>query len=309
MPDGVENPSGSASPAPNLDQRPGGDAERAAAAAAAAAPDLTALLRQALLGALAPAAPGAAVPEVPVFEHPDRQAVTQGEYPSSGHVSADNPVPVNNYPRPPSAQVGPPQFFPLFNETYLKLPTAQQKELEVLYAVASYQSDQVQVLHECAVASGYPLLAGLRDDANGILTLVKKRINALTVMAAKGTAAGIYVADTTINPLANSLDDPESRAALQQYHTQELRRDLNTAVWGGRGRGNGRGARGGGAYSGYGGAYGAPGAAAAGGHRPAVAPAAAGTGTPAQTPHAGSAGGRGGRGRGRGGRFGGVASN
>ena len=123
----------------------------------------------------------------------------------------------------------------------MKLPTAQQKELEVLYAVASFQSDQVQVLHECAVASGYPLLAGLRDDANGILTLVKKRINALTVMAAKGTAAGIYVADATINPLANSLDDPESRAALQRYHTQELRRDLNTAVWGGRGRGNGRG--------------------------------------------------------------------
>ena len=67
MPDRVANPSAYASPAPNQDQRPGGDAERAAAAAAA--PDLTALLRQALLGALAPAAPGAAVPEVPVFEH------------------------------------------------------------------------------------------------------------------------------------------------------------------------------------------------------------------------------------------------
>ena len=235
--------------------------------------------------------------------------MTQGEYPSSGYISADNPVAVNNYPRPPSAQFGPPQFFPLFNETYLKLPTAQQKELEVLYAVASYQSDQVQVLHECAVASGYPLLAGLRDDANGILTLVKKRINALTVMAAKGTAAGIYVADATINPLANSLDDPESRAALQQYHAQELRCDLNNAVWGGRGRGNGRGACGGGAYGSFGGAYGAPGAAAAGGHRPAVAPATAGTGTPAPAPFAGSAGGRGGRGGRRGGHFGGVASN
>ena len=127
---------------------------------------------------------------------------------------------VNHYPRPPWAQFGPPQFFPLFNDTHLKLPAAQQKELEVLTAAASYHSDHVQLLHECAVASGQPLFASLRDDANGVLTLLKKRINALTVMAAKGTAAGVYVAEATINPLANALDDPDSRAALQQYNTQ-----------------------------------------------------------------------------------------
>jgi hypothetical protein len=236
--------------------------------------------------------------------------VLQGELPRSGFISDDNPVLVNHYPRPPWAQFGPPQFFPLFNDTHLKLPAAQQKELEVLTAAASYHSDHVQLLHECAVASGQPLFASLRDDANGVLTLLKKRINALTVMAAKGTAAGVYVAEATINPLANALDDPDSRAALQQYNTQELRRDLNTAVWGGRGRGNGRGAGRGGAYGGYSGAYSAGGAAAgAAGFRPAIAPAAAGAGTPAQTPNAGAAGGRGGRGgRGRG-RFGGFASN
>jgi len=215
---------GSAPPFNQADQRPEGAAEGAGEAQANAPPaanlDLSELLRQALVGALAPPAAPAGNPAVPVFEHPDRQAVLQGELPRSGFISDDNPVLVNHYPRPPWAQFGPPQFFPLFNDTHLKLPAAQQKELEVLTAAASYHSDHVQLLHECAVASGQPLFASLRDDANGVLTLLKKRINALTVMAAKGTAAGVYVAEATINPLANALDDPDSRAALQQYNTQ-----------------------------------------------------------------------------------------
>jgi hypothetical protein len=296
MPDPAS--SGGPNPVPTGDR----DGERREGDAAAAAPDLNALFRNFLQTALNnPASvptPEESAPKP--SDHPDHERVKEGLAPVSGFVSFDNPIQVNSCPRPPTALFEP-QFFPVWNETSQNLPAAQKHEHEVLYAITSFLQDHVQSLHECAAASGYkPIFVELRDHAAGILSLSRKRLDALRVMASKGVDAGAYVAAATINPLAHTLDDPESRAALEKYDAQVLRRDLNKSVWG-TGRGGGRF---GGASTGF--ARGASSGAAAA-FRPSNASSAAPTGAAAQPP-AGGAVSKSGAGRGRG-RFGGKASN
>jgi hypothetical protein len=285
--------------------RPPGEEDQPAAGPRPAAPrapqepSLTELLRRALLADLPPPPPPPEPLPPPGALHPDHTSVLALEFPQSGYISPNNPVRYNTCPRPPLAEDSP-QFFPVWNETSTNLPAAQRHEHEITYALTSYLQDHVQVLHECAEASGNkPLFTHLRDDAHGILMLAQKRLDALKVMAAKGVDAGAYVAAATINPLANMLNDPESRAALEKYEAQQLRRDLNKAVWGNPYGGRGYGGRGGGSGSSAAAGGAGRGTTQRTGAPPAASPAAPAT-QPAGTGRAaGRYAGRGGRGRGR----------